>query len=247
VGDETDIFFAEPQAPAAGPREQPATALGDGDDDGWFERAASDALAGDGGASPCGEAIGAAALAPDRELVARTTRRHRRPRAAASPVHARRHGGRRGLGRLGAGAAGCVLLVLTLALVTNRPASSSPDARPNRSAGNRAATPPRASRSTPTHAPRAPAAAAARARSRPVPRRSQRTRARTPKRTVRDRARRRPARRVSSPTSRVSPATPPPAAAPRPPPPPAPARPAVRRPRPPATSSFVPGDLPPAR
>ena len=142
MGDETDIFFAEPQAPAAGPREQPATALGDGDDDGWFERAASDALAGDGGASPCGEAIGAAALAPDRELVARTTRRHRRPRAAASPVHARRHGGRRGLGRLGAGAAGCVLLVLTLALVTNRPASSSPDARPNRSAGNRAATPP---------------------------------------------------------------------------------------------------------
>jgi hypothetical protein len=224
---EFDSCFEDALAPTA----RDVVAVADGDDD-WFARAADGTPSVEERAMVPREAIGAAALSPDRELARRSPRRRRRRKASRSAARGGRPS-RRPVRLVGAGM--LAVVVLSLALVARAPhthrggerASSTTTARSSaavdaaRPVGAAPAAGPRKRRRT----------AAARRAHQPIPRRrGQRARPR-PNSTMHRRRRSRPV------------AARPMAAAPAPPMAPAPARPAVRPVRAP-DPSFTPGDLP---
>jgi hypothetical protein len=234
VGENPDTFFAQLTAPLG--------ACANSDDDGWFERAGNDALTDDAAAAVSAERIGAAALSPDRELVPRAPRRRTRRRRLQDTPPARR---RRYVPRFALASTGCVLLVLVIAVVTNRPTI---DAAGSRSRGADAAgdgRSPVASTPTTPRAARGPAPLAATAAQRARQHANARRSARAAGRTTRQHQarRRRAARRASSTPTVLTPAAAPVIArAPAPAPPPA----ARRRAPQPSDPVPTPGDLAPS-
>jgi hypothetical protein len=226
-------FFEDALAPSA--RDVVGVA---GGDDGWFERAADGTPSVDERATAPREAIGAAALSPDRELARRPPRRRCR--------NARRnaeYGGRRSrrLGRL-ASAGVLVVVVLSLALVTRAPHTRGGERASRTTTATGSAT---VGGARPVGA--APAVRAA----------GPRTRRRTAvARRAHQRIARRPGLRIATrpprPTPRrrrPRPVAPPMAATPAPPiaiarPAVAPVRRRARRPLRASDPSFTPGDLP---
>jgi len=218
-GNERDTFFEDALQCSADAARDPSPIVDV--DDAWFEQAALDALSGEAAGQAAADAVGAAALSLDREVVRRPARR-RRP-AVAEPVRERR-GRRLGVGgRLVAAGGLLVVLVIGVALIANPPRPTTATPTPAGASARPAATP--------TLRATKPAVAAPQRRRGAMRRRSITATHRGTPRAPRQRA------RVQPVASRPRPAVAPPAVAPQPRAvTPAPA------PRPSAAAAF-PGDL----
>jgi hypothetical protein len=210
-------------------------------DEEWFERAAADALNDDERAPVRQEAIGAASLAPDRQLARRPSRR--RPPGRHTNTNAPRHGVHtlRRTGRLLSAGVLLMVVTVTLALLTSHADRPAAENRSAVASASIAAT----WAAVAAQSPRAWIATTARDA---IARQRQRAVATRRARLHAARRRDQPVGRRSQPKigrrRRSRPVAPRPMApAPAPPMAPAPARPAarpVRAPDPP----FTPGDLP---
>jgi hypothetical protein len=236
---EFDSFFDD--SPPATAQGAVAVAVADSDDD-WFARAADGTPTLDERATAPPEAIGAAALSPDRALARRPPRR--RCRNASRNAECGGRPARRPVRLVGVGV--LALVLLSLALVTRAPHTRGGE----RSSSTTTATSSAAvGGARPTGAALAAVArtrrrtvAARRAHQRLARRRGQRAATR-PQRTMHRRWRSRP---VPPGPMAAAPAVPIAVAPPVAPPAAAPVRRRARRPLRAPDPSFTPGDLPPA-